>query len=45
MNNNPLADRNHEIYNNYNYTSDYNPGLINKNINNKILSLIDTNKI
>ena len=34
MNNNPLADRNHEIYNNYNYTSDYNPGLINKNINN-----------
>ncbi len=34
MNNNPLADRTHEIYNNYNYTSDYNPGLINKNINN-----------
>ncbi len=34
MNNNPLADRNNEIYNNYNYTSDYNPGLVNKNINN-----------
>ncbi len=30
--NNPLADRNYEIYNNY--TSDYNPGLVNKNINN-----------
>ena len=31
---NSLTNRDYEIYNNMNYTSEYNPGLINPQINN-----------